>query len=213
MKPSIVYKIAYQEWKILMACKNMKQMYGLTFEERSISNREMLVLLHGMVQKGMLYVKEERLQLCETYEYLLELVRKSEYFFAFRYIREDAFKRGSLYLGEQLLWIENSDCRKETYEITLLSAMDWEEWILEQQFFPCYCSYEIEMDWKEIETMQSGEEKFRVQMRRVENGECDRELVLYESQGKEYLVRKDKEITSFLTYHQNHLLKELRSWM
>lgn len=52
-------------------------------------------------------------------------------------------------MGEQLLWVQNSDCRKETYEMTLISKSDWEEWLLEQNFFPCYRSGSVEENWQE----------------------------------------------------------------
>lgn len=52
-------------------------------------------------------------------------------------------------MGEQLLWVQNSDCRKETYEMTLISKSGWEEWLLEQNFFPCYHSGPVEENWQE----------------------------------------------------------------
>lgn len=213
MKQSIVYKIPYHEWKILMACGNVKQIYGLTFEEHSILEREMLLLLHDMVQKRMLCVEDDQLKPCGKYKYMLELVRKSEQFLALEYMREDSLKKGSLYLGEQLLWVENSDCRKETYEMTLISKNDWEEWILEQNFFPSYQSLPIEENWREGNEEHIEEKRFWVRICKVETGESNRELLVYEKQEKEYLRRKEKENCSFLIYHQNHLLKELKRWI
>ena len=214
MKQSIAYKIPYQQWKILMACGNVKQMYGVTFEDEPLSEREMLLQLHDMVQKGMLCILNERLVPRGVYEYMLGIIRKTEHFFSFEYIRDDSLKRGSLYLGEQLLWVENCDCRRKTYEMSLISATDWDEWMLEQNFFPCYHSYETEKYWKEAETLQKLEEKrFLVQMCKVETGEKRKEMVIYERLGKEYLMRKEHDTNLCIEYHQHHLLKELKRWM
>lgn len=196
-----------------MACGNVKQIYGLTFEEKTLSERQMLLLLHGMVQKGMLCVVENRLRPCGNYKYILDLVRSSEYFLSLEYVRDDSIKRGSLYLGEQLLWVENSNCRKETYEITLVSKNDWEEWLLEQHFFTCYRSQETEKDWRKSREVKEGKKKFRMQLCRVETGESSREISMYETMGKEYLIRKDRKSCFVIIYHQNHLLKELKSWI
>ena len=196
-----------------MACGNVKQIYGLTFEERPILEREMLLLLHDMVQKRMLCVEDDRLKPCENYNYMLNLVRNSEQFLALEYVRDDSLKRGSLYLGEQLLWVENSDCRKETYEMTLLSKEDWEEWILEQNFFPWYRSGPVQEIWQETKETPIEEKRVQAKMCKVETGESNRELVLFEKKEKEYLRRKEKESCSFIEYHQNHVLEELRRWM
>lgn len=196
-----------------MACGNVKQIYGLTFEEKTLSERQMLLLLHGMVQNGMLCVVENRLRPCGNYKSILNLVRSSAYFLSLEYVRDDSFKRGSLYLGEQLLWVENSNCRKETYEIMQISKDDWEEWILEQHFFTRYRSWETEKGWRKSREEKEGEKKFRMQMCKVETGESCYEISMYERMGKEYLIRKDREGCSVITYHQNHLLKELKNWI
>lgn len=196
-----------------MACGNVKQMYGLTFQEHSLTERQMRLLLHDMVKKGMICVMEKQLKPCEKYNVLLDLVKSSVHFLSFEYVCEDALKRGSLYLGEQLLWVENSNCRRETYEMTPINKNDWEEWISEQHFFPCYQSQETEKDWREALEVKEGEGRFRVQMCRVETGVSDREIFMYERRGKEYLMRKRGELGSFIAYHQNHLLAELKSWI
>jgi len=196
-----------------MACGNMNQIYGLTFQEHSLSERQIRLLLHDMVKKGMICVVQNQLMPCEKYNDLLELVKSAVHFLSFEYVCEDALKRGSLYLGEQLLWVENSNCRRETYEMTQINKNDWEEWMSEQHFFPCYQSQETESDWREVLEVQEGENRFRVQMCKVETGEIGREIFLYERKGKEYLMRREGKMGSFIAYHQKHLLEEVKSWI
>lgn len=214
MKQNIVYKVSYRQWKILMACGNVKQMYGLTFEEQPFSEREMLLLLHDMVQNEMIYVEKERLKPCGIYKRMLENIRETEYFLSFSYMQEDIIKMGSLYLGEQLLWVENCNCRRETYEISFFSKEDWKEWMLEQKMFPYYHFDEIEKEWRKMKTAFAlSENQCLVRRCKVEDGACKEELFFYEDQGKEYLVKKEMETHWYIAYHQNHLLKEIQRWI
>ena len=69
MKYNITYKVNWKEWQILLCLAGIHEFYGLTVAEGTerIEDRELYYLLPKMIQKGMVSIVGERLEITGIY--------------------------------------------------------------------------------------------------------------------------------------------------
>lgn len=212
MKYNVTYKVNWKEWKMLLCLAGIHDFYGLTFSEDTdkIEERELYVLLPEMIQKGMLSVEGERLAIIGFYGEFMEQLKKCEQFCVLQYGEEQKMF-GTLYLGEQDLWITGNPCQKETLEI---GYGRWEKWIedlVENQWIPFYQSPCKEPVWEHGKEPQ-GQFLFRSEKCAVKSGCVENSIAILDYKGEYYLYRKKSGEWQFCIYHQNVLLQELKQW-
>lgn len=212
MKYNVTYKVNWKEWNILLFLAGIHDFYGLTFTEDAAKgeDRDLYVLLPKMIQKGMLSIEEERLQIVGFYAEFMEQLKMCEQFCVLQY-GEEQKQFATLYFGEQDLWIAGNPCQKETLEI---GYGKWEEWIeelVEDEWIPRYRSPCKEIVWENGRKPQ-GKPLFLAEKRAVKNGCLESSLSIGEYRGECYLYRKYNGEWHSGIYHQNSLLQELKQW-
>lgn len=212
MKYNITYKVNWKEWKMLLCLAGIYEFYGLTFTEgeETTEDRELYYLLPEMIKKGMVSIEGGQLEIAGVYAAFMEQLKRCEQFCVLQY-GEEQEKIGTIYLGEQDLWIARNPCQKDTLEIGYGRWEKWIEELVENKWIPFYetpCKRKV---W-EYENLPQGQFLFRAEKCAVKSGCVACDIVIGEYKGECYLYRNYGEEWQCCIYHQNILLQELKQW-
>lgn len=212
MKYNITYKVNWKEWNMLLYLAGIHEFYGLTFAEETeeIADRELYYLLPKMIQKGMVSIEGERIEIAGVYAEFMEQLKRCKQFCVLQY-GEELEKLGTIYLGEQDLWVARNQCQKETLEIGYGSLEKWIEELVENKWIPLYESPCKGKVWENAKEPQ-GQFLFRAEKCAVKNGCVACAIAIGEYKGECYLYRNNGEEWQCCIYHQSILLQELKQW-
>ena len=133
-----IYCIYQREWEILMAMAEIKNCFGMVFQEKQQEEEQVIHTLHQMVRKGMLSVDNEKMEIASDYTAWLENVKQAKKIFHFMQRQEEGWEHGVAYMGELVTIFTCSKTRKDAFDVRSVDKENWTSFFLEMELFPTY---------------------------------------------------------------------------
>ena len=199
-----------------MACSGVEDLLLLADREEEIEKtqdkkRQLILLLHSMVQKQMLSIQQGKIVLMEVYRRVMHCMQQAHRIWYVESQWSSKLYQGILYWGEDPVWLQKDPYCKDMLQLQFLSCQGLLEMMAQMEFYEIFHS-PCQVSPKEKSIILPPREQCLFWLAETgQTGECTYyNVAVFEHQGRLYIAKGSEGELLSCPYHQDFLCQSLR---